>query len=414
LDLLSRALASPGQSLPTQVKHRKGFRVTGTMATAMSFPASQIFTNCNYFPAEFSLVATLKILRLKHKTSEYIFSMVKEGPDLLLLGLLTGDHPPCSKREHGQLWFNTQSKGLFICDGLMWRTLLQSKERLDYVEDYQDLYTRSKTLDIEVFSIPSEGLFMAAPLTCINKSEHGDHKRMFTELASFDLMEPELSVIYRWNKRRRRFVRYQALETHGAQDWEAFQIHNNSFLVVANHRGRDSYFDDRNLFEVNQTLQTTGAFDWEFFTVGPYHFLVVANTFDGRTTTISSTIYVWLDGHFKSFQNITTVGATDWEAFQIDGRFFLVVANSHKFADTGQSLYSLNSTLLLSEQYHLQVCGIHSNLQVWQGHEGFVPVHSLPTFGCRDWEHFRTDEGSFLIYSSATSRLSKVFRLRTY
>lgn len=35
-------------------------------------------------------------------------------------------------------------------------------ERLDYVEDYQDLYTSSETFDIEVFSIPSEGLFMAA------------------------------------------------------------------------------------------------------------------------------------------------------------------------------------------------------------------------------------------------------------
>lgn len=36
------------------------------------------------------------------------------------------------------------------------------RERLDYVEDYQDLYTSSETFDIEVFSIPSEGLFMAA------------------------------------------------------------------------------------------------------------------------------------------------------------------------------------------------------------------------------------------------------------
>lgn len=50
----------------------------------------------------------------------------------------------------------------------------------------------------------------------------------------------------------------------------------------------------------------------------------------------------------------------------------------------------------------------------WQGHQGFVPVHSLTTFGCRDWEHFQTEQGSFLVYSSATSRLSKVFRLRTY
>lgn len=39
--------------------------------------------------------------------------------------------------------------------------------------------------------------------------------------------------------------------------------------------------------------------------MGPYHFLVVANTFDGQTTTISSTVYVWLDGRFRTFQNIT-------------------------------------------------------------------------------------------------------------
>ncbi|XP_024143109.1 thrombospondin-type laminin G domain and EAR repeat-containing protein isoform X1 [Oryzias melastigma] len=635
LDLLSRALASPSQSLTSQLqmvqsRGSRGFRLAGTMATSMSFRASQIFTNCNYFPAEFSLVATLKISKLRQKTNEYIFSVVKEGSNLLLLGLrvsenhlhlvilspavgrrsrvtfkdvnlddnrwhtvvlavtgpyatltvdcglpleikqvqsfpsalstkgsrffiggrgqwrgrftgllrqlvllpgsdatprlcpnsepslaelsvpqvlkstplqpdsqgpvypyeaetrvTVGDHPPCSKQEHGQLWFNTQRKSLFICDGLMWRTLLQNKERLDYVEDYQDLYTRSETLDIEVFFIPSEGLFMAAANkdsrlgSGIFRWKNGSFhfyqnistqearawkhftidNKTFLVVADLREEEPELSIIYRWNKRRRRFVRHQALETHGAQDWEAFQIHNSSFLVVANHRARDvnhnihsviyRWNPDTKLFEVNQTLHTTGAFDWEFFTVGPYHFLVVANTFDGRTTTISSTIYVWLDGRFKSFQNITTVGATDWEAFQIDGRFFLAVANSQKFTDTGQSLYSLNSTVyelntltqtfirfqdilthsaldweffIIGDEKFLVVANSHdgssyslnSVIYRWQGYEGFVPVHSLPTFGCRDWEYFSTDEGSFLIYSSAMSPLSKVFRLRTY
>lgn len=48
--------------------------------------------------------------------------------------------------------------------------------------------------------------------------------------------EPELSVIYRWSRRQRRFLRYQTLETHSALDWEAFVIHNQSFLAVANHR----------------------------------------------------------------------------------------------------------------------------------------------------------------------------------
>lgn len=49
----------------------------------------------------------------------------------------------------------------------------------------------------------------------------------------------------------------------------------------------------------------------------------------------------------------------------------------------------------------------------WQGYEGFVAVHSLPTFGCRDWETFRTTAGSYLVYSSAKEPLSRVLKLRT-
>lgn len=49
----------------------------------------------------------------------------------------------------------------------------------------------------------------------------------------------------------------------------------------------------------------------------------------------------------------------------------------------------------------------------WQGYEGFVAVHSLPTFGCRDWETFRTTAGSYLVYSSGKEPLSRVLKLRT-
>ncbi|KAM6934658.1 thrombospondin-type laminin G domain and EAR repeat-containing protein-like [Xenentodon cancila] len=635
LDLLSRPLPRPGQAPPTQVRlvqseGSRGLRLTGSVVAPLSFPASQIFTNCDYFPAEFSLVATVKIPQLRQKANEYLFSVVKDGSDLLLLGLrvsenglhlvtmppgvagrsrmtfkdvvlddnrwhtvvlavtgqyvtltvdcglpldikqvqsfpstlstrgsrffigsrgrwrgrfsgllrqlvllpgsdaaprlcpntepglaelsvpqvlkstplqpdhqgpvypyeaearvTVGNHPPCSGPELGQLWFNTQKRGLFICDGLTWRTLMQNKERLDYVEDYKDLYTRSKTFDVELFSIPSEGLFMAAANndpqlgSGIYRWTNGSFQlyqnistqearawkhftiddKIFLVVANWRAVEPELSVIYQWNQRRRRFLRYQTLETHAAQDWEAFQMHNHSFLVVANHRAADSNHNIhsviyrwnpvKKLFEVNQTLPTSGAYDWEFFTIGPYYFLVVANTFDGQTTVISSTIYVWLDGCFRTFQNITTVGAADWEMFQIDGRFFLAVANSQKLSVDGLNLHSINSTVyelnLLTQTFiHFQSILTHSALDWefftigdekflvvanshdgrsyslksviyrWQGSEGFVPVHSLLTFGCRDWEHFTTDEGSFLIYSSATSSLSKVFRLRTY
>ncbi|KAM6978124.1 thrombospondin-type laminin G domain and EAR repeat-containing protein-like isoform 1-T1 [Tautogolabrus adspersus] len=636
LDLLTRALPRPDQVLPTQLqmvqsRGSRGLRLGGVSSTTLSFPASQIFTNCDLFPSEFSLVATIKIPRLRQKRNEYVFSVVEEESDSLLLGLrvsenslhllvthpgvgrrsrmtfkdvglddnrwhtvvlavtgpyttltvdcglplelkqvqsfpstlstresrlfigsrrrmrgrfsgllrqlvllpgsdatprlcpsanpslaelsvpqilksnplqpdhqgpvypyeaearvTTGNPPRCSGPEQGQLWFNTRRRDLFICDGLTWRTLLQNKERLDYVEDYQDLYTSSETFDVEVFSIPSEGLFMAAanrdsrPGSGIYKWRDGSFQlyqnistqearawkhftiedKIFLVVANSKEAEPELSVIYRWNQRRRRFLRHQTLETHSALDWEAFQIHNDSFLVVANHRrARDSnhnihsviyrWSPNTKLFEVNQTLSTSGAYDWEFFSVGPYYFLVVANTFDGQTTTISSTVYVWLNSCFQTFQSIPTIGATDWETFQIDGRFFLAVANSQMISDRGPSLYSINSTvyelntltetfirfqdilthsavdwefftigdnkfLVVANSHDGSSYSLNSVVYRWQGYEGFVAVHSLPTFGCRDWEHFSTEEGSFLVYSSATSRLSKVFRLRTY
>lgn len=36
-----------------------------------------------------------------------------------------GASPPCGHSEEGQLWFNTLKKGLFLCDGIMWLTMLQ-------------------------------------------------------------------------------------------------------------------------------------------------------------------------------------------------------------------------------------------------------------------------------------------------
>uniref|UniRef100_A0A3P8SUB8 Thrombospondin type laminin G domain and EAR repeats n=1 Tax=Amphiprion percula TaxID=161767 RepID=A0A3P8SUB8_AMPPE len=465
-----------GPLLMVQSRGSRGLRLAGVEATSLSFAASQIFTNCDYFPSEFSLVTTVKIPTLRQKRSEHqrlLFAVLEAEARVRL-----GTRPPCSSVEHGQLWFNAQGRGLFICDGRTWRSLLAASRRLDYLEDYQDLYTRSETFDVEVFSIPAEGLFMAAanrdsrPGSGIYRWTDGSFQlyqnistqearawkhftiddQIFLVVANLREVEPELSVIYRWNWRRRRFVRFQTLETHAAQDWEAFSIHNHSFLVVANHR-RDSNHNihsviyrwnhDTQLFEVNQTLSTSGAYDWEFFSVGPYHFLVVANTFDGRTTSISSTVYVWLDGCFQVFQNIPTVGATDWETFQIDGRFFLAVANSQKVSDHGPSLYSINSTVYelntltqtfirfqdilthsavdwefftVGDEKFLVVANSHdgNSYSLNSGYEGFVPVHSLPTFGCRDWEHFKTEQGQFLLYSSATSRLSKVFRLKTY
>lgn len=53
-----------------QSRGSRGLRLAGAVATALSFPASQIFSNCDFFPAEFSLVATFKIPRLRQKVSQ--------------------------------------------------------------------------------------------------------------------------------------------------------------------------------------------------------------------------------------------------------------------------------------------------------------------------------------------------------
>eukprot|EP00066_Takifugu_rubripes_P028575 XP_011617841.1 PREDICTED: thrombospondin-type laminin G domain and EAR repeat-containing protein-like [Takifugu rubripes] len=583
LDLLTKALPNPVQGPSTQLQvvqstGSRGLRLSGTTMTSLSFPASQIFTNCDFFPAEFSLVVTLKTPRLRRKEKEFIFSVVNEESHLPLLGLcvsgnqihllvttggggvqrrlnfkdvgldddswhtvtlavtgpyttltidcgLPGQSFPSALSTRGSRFFigsRGRAKGRF--SGLLRQLVLlpgsdatvklcvnsdpslaelsiphvlksvypsyhghvysYETERLDYVEDYQDLYTSSETFDIEVFSIPFEGLFMATANrgswygSAVYKWRNGSfqlyqnistrearawkhftiNSKVFIVVANSREVEPQLSVIYQWNLQQHRFLHHQTLETHSALDWEAFKIHNHSFLVVANHR-RDSNHNihsviywwnpQTELFEENQTLSTSGAYDWEFFSVGVYHFLVVANTFDGQTTVISSTIYIWQNGCFQPFQDIPTVGATDWETFQINGRFFLVVANSQRVSNHGPSLYSINSTVYelntltqsfisfqdllthsavdwefftIGEENFLVVANSHdgksyapnSVIYRWQGYEGFVPVHSLPTFGCKDWEEFRTEEGFFLMYSSATSRLSKVFKLKTY
>ncbi|XP_060919431.1 thrombospondin-type laminin G domain and EAR repeat-containing protein-like isoform X1 [Labrus mixtus] len=269
----------------------------------------------------------------------------------------------------------------------------------------------------------------------------------------------DFSVIYKWSKRSKKFVQFQTLQTHCARDWEAFSIDQQTYLAVANHRQGDTnhtidsviykWNKLTKVFEVHQTLLTSGAYDWEYFTVGPYHFLVVANAFDGVTTTVDSVIYIWINGSFQVFQTIKTFCATDWEMFQIGTRVFLVVANGHRLQGKGPSQYAINSTIYeldmngqvfvrfqdiitysavdweffsLGEEHFLVVANsfngesysLNSILYRWQGYEGFVPVHWLPTIGCSDWEFFSLRGESYLIYSSAKAPLSKVFKLKTY
>uniref|UniRef100_A0A8C5RTV7 Thrombospondin-type laminin G domain and EAR repeat-containing protein n=1 Tax=Laticauda laticaudata TaxID=8630 RepID=A0A8C5RTV7_LATLA len=271
----------------------------------------------------------------------------------------------------------------------------------------------------------------------------------------------EFSIIYKWNYRKEKFSVFQRIATHSARDWEAFVIDGETFLAVANHRKGDNHNINsviyrwnsrRGLFEANQTIPTSGAYDWEFFTIGPYSFLVVANTFNGTSTKIYSNIYIWLNGGFQLFQSILTFGAADWEVFYIQNRVFLAVANSHSYDSStlppintfaiNSSIYELNITaqlfvkfqdiptysaldweffsvgedsfLVVANSYDGVTFSVNSIIYRWQGYEGFVAVHHLPTFGCRDWEAFNTTAGSYLMYSSAKEPLSKVLKLKFF
>ncbi|GCC20617.1 hypothetical protein chiPu_0019180 [Chiloscyllium punctatum] len=602
-DLLSEVIKAPWPQMNgfrmVQERGARGLRLSQNVKAA-SFPAAHIFKICSYFPAEFSIVITLKVNYLPPKKNEYIFTLLQESSSHMLLGLrlssdklhlefsqsdhlyshrkratfrdlhladrhwhtlvlavtanivsltidccppidmfldvlfpeqlntansrfyvgsrrrrkglfsgllrqlvllpgsdatqricpnpsprfaalsvpkiLTelpfkpldpdigkypyetdmkvtiGSHPPCTETEASRLWFDVFKKDLYICDGKTWVSILQANRKpqpgstiFKWLNGRFEPYQNITTYEAQAWKHFSIG------------------PEVFLAVANFEKNErnQEYSVIYRWSKRRLRFVLYQRLPTHSARDWEAFQINGETYLAVANHREGNNHNIDSiiykwnpnaRMFERNQTIPTSGAYDWEFFTIGPYSFLVVANTFNGTSTRIYSRIYIQLGGMFRLFQSIPTYGATDWEVFRVQERVFLAVANSQSY-ETGavnrvnafninSTIYELNITaqmfvkfqdiptnsavdwefftvgddsfLVVANSFDGSKFFLNSVIYRWQGYESFVPVHQLPTYGCTDWEKFHTADGSYLIYSSAKERISKVLKLKTY
>ncbi|CAH2306094.1 Hypothetical predicted protein [Pelobates cultripes] len=470
-------------------RRRKGF-FSGLMRQLVLLPGSDATTticpNARPRLAELSIPEVLKELPVKTEDSEVHLMYPFEADMKVTLG----QQPPCTDSEMSQFWIDTSLKGLFLCNGVKWITVLERKERLDYVEEYQNLATTSETMGLEIFHIPGVGHFAVManrnnqPGSVLYKWSDGKFKvhqyfityqaqawkhftigkRIFLALANFEKNDDgeELSIIYKWNPKKGKFLQYQKIRTYSARDWEAFQIDGDTFLAVANHREGNNHNinsviykwnSTTGLFEINQTIPTSGAYDWEFFSIGPYSFLVVANTFNGTSTNIQSHIYIFLGDTFRPFQSIMTFGASDWEFFRIQDRFFLVVANSHNYnigAGTQElkNSYVINSTIYelnitgqvfvkfqdiltysavdwefftVGEDYFLVVANsfdgssfaVNSVIYRWQGYEGFVAVHYLPTYGCRDWEAFNTSSGSFLMYSSAKEPIARVLKLKT-
>ncbi|KAM9304852.1 thrombospondin-type laminin G domain and EAR repeat-containing protein [Gastrophryne carolinensis] len=469
-------------------RRRKGF-FSGLLRQLVLLPGSDatsmICPNTRPRLAELSIPGVLKELPVKTDDG---------GPQLKYpyeadMKVTLGPQPPCTNSEISQFWMDTSLKGLFICNGVKWIPVLERKEKLDYVEEYQNLATASETMGLEIFHIPdvgyfavmanrnhqpgsalyrwSEGRFIVHQYFPTYQAQAWKHftieKRIFLALANFEKNDhgEELSVIYKWNSKKMKFFPYQSIRTYSARDWEAFHIEGDTFLAVANHREGNNHNinsviykwnSSSGFFEPNQTIPTSGAYDWEFFSIGPYSFLVVANTFNGTSTNIQSHIYIWLGSAFRSFQSMLTFGASDWEFFRIQDRFFLAVANSHNYTVGIQTykpeeyaikstIYELNITaqqfvkfqdvitysavdwefftvgednfLVVANSYDGNSFFVNSVIYRWQGYEGFVAVHYLPTYGCRDWEAFSTSNGSYIMYSSAKEPMSRVLKLKT-
>ena len=109
------------------------------------------------------------------------------------------------------------------------------------------------------------------------------------------------SYIFRWDGTK--FVHHQSIPTYCASDWSSFTTSDGQvFLVVANYRAASGaqynvqsavYKLANNKFNLYQKLPTTGAVHVHAFTHKGKQYLAAVNSFDGKSSNLNSTVYIW-------------------------------------------------------------------------------------------------------------------------
>ncbi|XP_016118123.1 thrombospondin-type laminin G domain and EAR repeat-containing protein-like [Sinocyclocheilus grahami] len=132
-----------------------------------------------------------------------------------------GSKPACTAAELGQLWFDTLKRGLFLCDGAYWHSMLQGR-KLKII-----LNGTFGATDWEMFQIGN---------------------RVFLAVANGHMLcerGPSLytinSTIYELDMTTKMFLKFQDIVTYSAVDWEFFSVGDEHFLVVANSYDGSSY-----------------------------------------------------------------------------------------------------------------------------------------------------------------------------
>ena len=134
------------------------------------------------------------------------------------------------------------------------------------------------------------------------------------------------SSVYKWSGNN--FVKTQSLQTYRARDVKSVSISGDTFLAFANHKyNRGSYFIDSFIYKWNgtmftlfQSIPTHGAWSWYAFVMCGQTYLGVANN-RGK-----SVVYRFSGSQFIKYQEIAALHAKVLTSFEYKGQTYLVVA----------------------------------------------------------------------------------------
>ena len=164
------------------------------------------------------------------------------------------------------------------------------------------------------------------------------------------------SIVYKWNISK--FEKYQEIQTEGALSGAAFEIHNETFLVLGNfanakhgHSVNSTVYKwSGRYFAKFQSLESFGAWFVEFFKSNGDTFIAFANHNNGTTYNLKSFIYKWNGSKFVLFQSIPTRGASALYPFVVCGQMFVSAVN---FYDENVQRYSTTSDVYQFTGGHL-------------------------------------------------------------
>ncbi|XP_044531653.1 thrombospondin-type laminin G domain and EAR repeat-containing protein [Gracilinanus agilis] len=411
LDILSEVIPVSGGGSPSgglrmiQARGARGFQLSAVANTRLlSFPASRLFLHCDLFPEEFSIVITLKALNLPPKKNEYIFTVVEDLSDTLLLGLRYSPnklHFVFLSRESSGSW---QTRVTFqdvpLTDN-RWHTLVLAVSE----GSFSLMADCSVPTDVIVDTPFPVSLSMEGSRFFIGSRRR--KKGIFTGLLRQLVLLPgsdatsricpsrnaQLAVLsvpsvlqdltgspadgvlhypYEADLKVSLGPRPQCARTEDARFW--FDVSRRGlYLCVANEwiamieakRKLDYLEEYQSLATLSETMGI------EVFTIPRVGLLAAA-----ANRQASSTIYKWVDGKFVSYQNLPTQQAQAWKHFTIGRKVFLAVANLEP-KEKGRQEFSV--------------------IYKWSARKlKFVAYQRIVTHSARDWEAFEIGGESFL------------------